>query len=158
MHRFTCKLLSVVCGECTKFKHINKHFNFQIVSSLYSRARLSFSPLLPCPRQTCGDLSPAFLSASASARRSVLILRLHSRTESLLRYFQILLTLAERRRRDAKPGARDSWITLRPRAAAVRRWSAGQLELWLLSVICPAAEDVTKASCGGQNAGERLPG
>lgn len=40
MHRFTCKLLSVVCGECTKFKHINKHFNFQMVSFLYSRTRL----------------------------------------------------------------------------------------------------------------------
>lgn len=60
MHRFTCKLLSVVCGECTKFKHINKHFNFQIVSSLYSRPRLSFSLLPLCPCQTWGDLSPPF--------------------------------------------------------------------------------------------------
>lgn len=56
MHRFTCKLLSVVCGECTKFKHINKHFNFQIVSSLYSRACL---PLCPC--ETWGDLFPPLL-------------------------------------------------------------------------------------------------
>lgn len=53
MHRFTCKLLSVVCGECTKFKHINKHFNFQIVCSLYSWSCL---PLCPC--QTWGDLFP----------------------------------------------------------------------------------------------------
>lgn len=58
MHRFTCKLLSVVCGECTKFKHINKHFNFQIVSSLCSWARFN-SPsshhVLPNPQ----DLSLA---------------------------------------------------------------------------------------------------
>ncbi|KAF2988333.1 hypothetical protein EK904_008743, partial [Melospiza melodia maxima] len=50
MHRFTCKLLSVVCGECTKFKHINKHFNFQIASSLYSWAHsnsLSSHSVLP---------------------------------------------------------------------------------------------------------------
>lgn len=60
MHRFTCKLLSVVCGECTKFKHINKHFNFQMVSSLYSWAGPSLSLPPPCPCQTCGNLSPVF--------------------------------------------------------------------------------------------------
>lgn len=89
MHRFTCKLLSVVCGECTKFKHINKHFNFQMVSSLYSRPRLSFSLLPPCPRQTCRDLSPPFCPPSLQREG----------TWDL----QILPTFAERRRRDTKP-------------------------------------------------------
>lgn len=122
MHRFTCKLLSVVCGECTKFKHINKHFNFQIVSSLYSWAcfnSLSSHHVLPNPQ----DLSLA-------ARRTVQVL-MYNHAWSLLCYFQILMTFVERRKQDAKPRA---WILSSVKAAAGTQVgeSWGLLSLWLL--------------------------
>lgn len=113
MHRFTCKLLSVVCGECTKFKHINKHFNFQIVSSLYSWAcfnSLSSHHVLPNPQ----DLSLA-------ARRTVQVL-MYNHAWSLLCYFQILMTFVERRRQDAKPRA---WILSSVKAAKTGRGELG---------------------------------
>lgn len=32
---FTYKLLNLICGECTEFKHINKYFNFHQDSLFY---------------------------------------------------------------------------------------------------------------------------
>lgn len=103
MHRFTCKLLSVVCGECTKFKHINKHFNFQIVSSLYSWA-CSNSP-------SSHRVLPNSQDCSLTVRKSVQV-SMYNHAWSLLWYFQFLMTFMERRRQDAKTMV-GSWVMLK---------------------------------------------
>lgn len=97
MHRFTCKLLSVVCGECTKFKHINKHFNFQSVSSRYSRARsISLSSHRGLAKPV--EILPRLFVHIAPARRNVMTLRTLSCAQRLWWWSRIMLTFTERRR------------------------------------------------------------
>lgn len=80
-----------------------------------------------------------------------------SGAQSLLWYFQILLTFAERRRCDTKPAPGTPELHYILNAAAVRRWSAGQLELWLPFVICLSVEDITNGSAAVKTP-EPLPG